>query len=109
MPSGSSSIPSPHGLPAAFSVSYKCRSRTNVCYSSRPRSAISGLKGKPLEAMKPMREKRIRRGGKSKTKKETSKEHIKSCVLFYTNINGFRSKADSSKQLIIEHNVDTIS
>ena len=27
-------------------------------------------------------------------------------MLFYTNINGFKSKADSLKQLIIEHNVD---
>ena len=54
--------------------------------------------------------KQIRRSGKSKRKKkETSKEHTKSCVSFYTNINGFKSKADSLKQLIIEHNVDSIS
>ena len=72
------------------------------------RSAISGLKGKPLEAMKPRGGKRIRHGGKSKRKKETSREHTKSCVLFYTNINGFKSKADSLKQLIIEHNVDVL-
>ena len=55
--------------------------------------------------MKPREGKRIWRGGKSKRKKETSREHTKSCVLFYTNINGFKSKADSLKQLIIEHNV----
>ena len=29
-------------------------------------------------------------------------------MLFYTNINGFRSKADGLKQLIIEHNVDIL-
>ena len=29
-------------------------------------------------------------------------------MLFYTNINGFKSKADSLKQLIIEHNVDVL-
>ena len=36
------------------------------------------------------------------------REHTKSCVLFYTNMNGFKSKADSLKQLIIEHNVDVL-
>ena len=58
--------------------------------------------------MKPRGRKRIRRGGKSKRKKETSREHNKSCVLFYTNMNGFKSKADSLKQLIIKHNVDVL-
>ena len=38
---------------------------TNVCHSSRPRSAISEFKGKPLEAMKLRSEERIRCGGKS--------------------------------------------
>ena len=51
--------------------------------------------------------KRVRRGRKSQNHREN--RHAQEsfpCVVYYANINGYKSKGDSQKQLLIENKVD---
>ena len=67
------------------------------------------MRVKPLQtSSKVTKRKRVRCGGKKNKLQRCIKDSIKTCVLFYANMNGFTSKKDSLKQLIIEHNIDIL-
>ena len=54
---------------------------------------------------KSRRKKKIRRGryGKAGTK-----AHVGICNILYANVNGFRSKCESKKQILVEQDVDVL-
>ena len=55
------------------------------------------------------KKRRVRRGQRGKNRKfsNTSKS-ARVCNFYYANVNGFKSKADSIKQLVAENNVDIL-
>ena len=108
---GSSAPCSTSSIPTASStsVSISRGSRTIVRNSFRSRSAKSGMRLKPLHtSSKATKRKRVRRGGKKNKLQRCIKARTKPCVFFNENIDGFTSKRDSLKQLIIEHSIDIL-
>ena len=67
------------------------------------------MRVKPLHtSFEVTKRKRVRLCGKKNELKRSIKDSTIPCVLCYANINGFTSKRDSLKQLIIENNIDIL-
>ena len=55
------------------------------------------------------KKRRIRRGQRGKNRKfSTTSKSARVCNCYYANVDGFKSKADSIKQLVAENNVDIL-
>ena len=55
------------------------------------------------------KKRRVRRGQQGKkTKFSTTNKSARVCNFYYANVNGFKSKADSIKQLVAENNIDIL-
>ena len=53
------------------------------------------------------KKRRVRRGQQGKNPKFfTTNKSARACNFYYANVNGFKSKADSIKQLVAENNID---
>ena len=61
--------------------------------------------GKSDKKSKSRRKKKIRRGRHGKA---GTKAHVGICNIFYANVNGFRSKCESIKQILVEQDVDVL-
>ena len=58
-----------------------------------------------FEKSKSRRKKKIRRG---RHEKAGTKAHVGICNILYANVNGFRSKCESIKQILVEQDVDVL-
>ena len=107
--SRSSRLPASSTFPKYESVSNshgssKCKSGATVLSSGRTSVNL----GTPL-AHKKRKCKCVRRGRKRHNHRENG--HAQKsfpCVVYYANINGYKSKGDSQKQLLIENKVDIL-
>ena len=55
------------------------------------------------------KKRRVRRGQPGKNpKSSTTSKSARVCNFYYANVNGFKSKADSLKQLVAENNIDIL-